>query len=294
MYPKREVFRTPPVALVTAQARFTDAARLRQQETLDAITIGLEGRFGVAEVVTDTSLDNVAPGLPPRVVAQKGLRLRNADSTEVLTLTPSALTFETTVYSEFDDLLATLTVILQALVQAQVRPALKRVGLRYIDEIRVPEPVSDVRAWDTWIDGRLIGALALVPEEVPVRGLQTALGLDLGEGAGLNVGYAVLPEGSVVNVPHLRKPAPPAGPCFVLDLDGFCEFNGEVAVLLDTVVVTDILAAVHGPIGAVFQSSITDKAREIFRRDAASRGPRHGLRTGPHLPVGRDTDTLDG
>ena len=49
MYPNREVFEASPLALVAAEIRFTDAARLRQQEVKDAVTIALEDRFPFAE-----------------------------------------------------------------------------------------------------------------------------------------------------------------------------------------------------------------------------------------------------
>jgi len=265
MYPNREVFPKPPVALVTAEARFTDAPRLRQQATLDAVAIALEGRFPFSEPITGTNGENIGPGVAPRVEQRQGVVLRNADSTESITLTASSLTYETTAYSEFESFRTGMSAACQCLVDAKVRPALKRVGLRYIDEIRVPEPVRDARGWRKWIDNSLLGALSITPDQVPVRGAQGAVAFDLGDGAGLNVGYAALQQGSVVNLRLLRRPPFAPGPFFALDFDGFCEFGDDRIVQLDAGVVTHILSTVHAPIGAAFQRAITDEARALFR-----------------------------
>lgn len=265
MYPNREIFPAAPVVLVTAEARLTDAPRLRQQETLDAIAIALEGRFPLTEPVSGMVLENAGPGAPPRMVQRQALVMRNAESTEAVTLTSNSVVVETTAYRQFEDLQATMSQACQALVDANVVPALTRVGLRYIDEIRVPEPIADVRSWSGWIDPGMVGALSIAPEGVPVRGLQGAVAFDLGNGGGLNIGYAAATQGTVVNHRFLRRPPFDPGPFFGLDFDGFVELRPDPAVFLDAVVVSDILAAVHAPIGAAFQQAITDKSRALFR-----------------------------
>mgnify|MGYP001011227347 CR=1 FL=1 len=176
MYPKREAFRTPPVVVVAAEARFTDSPRLRQKETLDAIAIALEARFTFSEPLTGVDVQAVAPGMPAQLAPRQGILLRNAERTQALTLTATALTYETTDYTEFEVLHAAMGAASQALVDAQVAPELKRVGLRYIDEIRVARPVTDARAWRTWIDASLLGPMGITPDHVPSAGIQGAVG----------------------------------------------------------------------------------------------------------------------
>lgn len=268
MYPNREAFSRPPVVLVTAQVLFTDSPRLRQQQNLDAIAIALESRLPFAEQVTGMGAENPGPGLPPRMAPRTGMVLRNADNTESLTLTSSSLTFETTAYRDFDHFKTGLLTGCRALVAAGVRPALRRIGLRYINEIRVPEPVNNVRDWAPWIYPGVLGLVSVSADTVPVRAIQGAVAFDLGNGGGLNAGYAALNDGTVVNPQFLVRAPFPAGPSFVFDLDGYCEFGLDVNVQLDEAVVADILSPVHGHIGAAFQRSITDKARSLFRGTA--------------------------
>jgi uncharacterized protein (TIGR04255 family) len=277
MYANREVFPNAPLALVVAEVRFTDSPRLRQQATLDAAAIALEERFPFARQLTGVqfNLSNLGPGDSPPLEPpqfeqqqQRQMVLTNTSSTESITVGPSSITYETTAYSEFDDLCTGVTVACEALIGANVHPALLRVGLRYIDEVRVPEPVTDLRAWDKWIDGSLVAPLSIGPGDVPVRA-QGLVTFDLGKGRGLNFQYAALNQGAVVEPMFLkRKPFEP-GPFFVLDFDGFHDFSGEIPVPLDATVVADVLSAVHTPAGAAFQRAITEKARILFRGGTA-------------------------
>lgn len=270
MYPNREVFRKSPLALVAAEVRFTDSARLRRQDTLDTVAIALEGRFPFVRHVQQSGFQIVvgSPGAPVSASTPTTMAtvLTGETNTESLSLTSTSLTYETTDYSEFQVLLDAVQNACRALLDAGVRPALQRVGLRYIDEVRVPERISDARQWADWIDHRLIEHFGVGPAGHPVRMAQGVTTYDLGEGKGLNCSYAALNQGAVVAPEILRRPrAAIDGPFFVLDFDGFQEFPNDVAVPLDPETVLMSLAAVHSPAGEAFQNSITDKARRLFR-----------------------------
>lgn len=84
MYPNREVFSHAPLALVTAEIRFTDSARLRQQETLDAVAIALEERFPLSAPNVMVNVGNLGPGMPPQV--QQRVVLTNTAKTESVTI----------------------------------------------------------------------------------------------------------------------------------------------------------------------------------------------------------------
>jgi uncharacterized protein (TIGR04255 family) len=264
VYPNREVFPNAPLALVAAEIRFTDAARLRQQQTKDLVAIALEERFPFAEPLQRANL-NLTLGGPPQVQERLGVVLKNPSSTETVTIMSESLTYETTAYTKFEELRDAVAAACDALVAAKVRPALQRVGLRYIDEVRVPEPITDVRLWRRWINDRLVGQLNIGPDDVRATATQSVSTFDLGEGRGFNFRYAALDQGPIVVPQFLRRPAIESGPFFVLDFDGFHDFSGQEAVPLSSEVVCDSLSAVHGPCGTAFQRSITDEARTLFR-----------------------------
>lgn len=268
MYPNREVFPNAPLALVTAEIRFTDSPRLRQQETLDAVALGLEERFPLSTPNVLLNIENRGPGIPPQVEEQRRIVLTNTAKTESVTIAPSSFIYETTAYSEFDAFRANVAAVCNTLIGAKVRPALVRVGLRYIDEVRPPEPITDARAWGKWIDSSVIGPVSIGGDDVAVRTAQGLVVFDLGDGNGLNFNYAAVNQAPVVQPQFLKRQQFEPGPFFVLDLDGYRDFNGQDVVLLDADEVTNILTAVHDPAGAAFQRAITEDARNLFRGGA--------------------------
>jgi uncharacterized protein (TIGR04255 family) len=267
VYPSREIFPNAPLALVAAEIRFTDAARLRQQRTKDEVTIALEERFPFAEPLQRAEVKlNLGPGgTQPQIQERLGVVLKNANSTETLTIMSQSLTYETIAYSSFEELLEAVAAACAALDAAKVRPAVQRIGLRYIDEVRVPEPVTDVRQWGRWVNDRLVGHLDVGPEGVPATGTQSVSTYDLGDGRGLNFRFAALNQGPIVVPQFLKRRAIASGPFFVLDFDGFRDFTGRDAAPLSAEIVRDSLSVVHVPCGTAFQRSITEEARAIFR-----------------------------
>lgn len=263
MYPNREVFPNAPLALVTSEIRFTDSPRLRQQATLDAVAIALEGRFPLNSPNVMINVRNLAAGGVPQ--AEQRIVLTNTAKTESVTIASSSFMYETTAYREFDDFRETVTLVCEALTGADVRPALVRVGLRYIDEIRVPEPITDVRAWGKWIDSSVIGPVTIGPNDVAVRNAQGLVTFDLGDGKGLNFQHAALNQGPVVQSQFLNRQQFEPGPFFLLDVDGYRDFSKQDVVLLEPNDVTSVLTDVHDPAGAAFQRAITDDARSLFR-----------------------------
>ncbi len=267
MYPKREVFPNSPLALVAAEIRFTDAPRLRQQSTLDAIAVALEDILPVQAQHEQAINVQMVAGQPPQVQVAAGRLMKDVASTAAMTLFPDRLTFETTAYAEFEAFRSAVLACTTALVEAHVTPAIQRVGLRYLDEIRVPSAtVADARDWREWIDTRLVDHLLIGPTDAPITRAEGLISYDLSERQGLNFRFAALPNGAVVLSANLvRQPFEQDLPLFVLDFDGYEEFTAPTATLLDAGVVARTLDAVHGPSGATFQNAITDAAREIFR-----------------------------
>ncbi|BBY61496.1 TIGR04255 family protein [Mycolicibacterium sarraceniae] len=259
-----ETFGIPPVVAVVAEVRFTEAPRLRRQEAFEALAVALAGRFPLADAVTGVNLVNAGPGLPPRAEPRQGVVVRNTEGTESLTFTPAAFMYETTSYTGLEAIETAIATGCRALVAAKVGSAFQRVGLRFVDEIRVPEPVADSRGWTKWINSGLLGALAITPDYVPARGIQGIVNFDLGERGSLNVQFAAFKDGAAVVPQHLQRRPFRSGPFFGLDLDGFYEFGQDALVRLDADVASEVLARLHAPIESAFQSAITDDARALF------------------------------
>jgi uncharacterized protein (TIGR04255 family) len=227
----------------------------------------LESVLPVQEQIQTLEFE-VGPDAVPRPKQAHGRTFKNTSSTAVATLAPDRLSLETTAYTSFAEFREQMLTCCRAIVEAGVTPALRRIGLRYIDEIRVQDgAVGDAREWGTWITPPLIGQLALGPADAAVPQAEGVITYRLDGSRGLNFRFAALAQGAVVSpITLLRKPFDASKPVFVLDLDGYQEFLSPDATMLSVEVVADALDAVHGPSGATFQASITDAARELFRR----------------------------
>jgi uncharacterized protein (TIGR04255 family) len=145
-------------------------------------------------------------------------------------------------------------------------PGVTRVGIRYIDEVRVPHPADGSIHWSRYVDARLSGAADVSLGGRPPVDMQAALQFDLGDGYSTVVRYGARRGRAVGDAPlRRRRGDSPNGEYFLFDVDSFWlsadtlpEFSVE-----ETMSVADRL---HEPVRTLFEASITDDLREILRR----------------------------
>jgi uncharacterized protein (TIGR04255 family) len=267
VYPNREVFPNSPLALVAAEVRYTDAVRLREQGTRDRVALALADRFPFPRSVPEVSFQIVIGGDQTRQTPQAGEPsvLVDADGTASLTVTTSALIYETTAYDDFGKLVDAVTAGCDALSAEGIRPAVQRVGIRYVDEIRVTDQITDVAQWADWVDPRLVQQVSVGPQHAVPLNAQGVVVYSIGDQKGLVLRYAALNQTPVVSPPVLRRIKHGSGPFFVLDFDAFEDFTDRAHVPLNSEVVTASLTEVHASAGEAFQNAITDRARDQFR-----------------------------
>lgn len=187
------------------------------------------------------------------------------DSTLCVSFREGGIVVETTRYRGWEQMRRLVDEVLHARQEVGDLDGVERVGLRYIDELRVPDQ-GDIN-WRRWVDASLMG-----PTEVGEK-----LGLESMQWQGINIftpgpertlvlrygprdGYAVDPGG------ELKRSAPVPGAFFLLDIDsywtpseGIPEF--DVGQLLTT------SEDLHAPVRRLFESLITDELREeVLRR----------------------------
>lgn len=140
----------------------------------------------------------------------------------------------------------------------------ERLGLRYIDEVRVDESEKD---WSPWIEHSLLAGEMESSSGLPLRLWQGALvyGSEPGQGLVLRYGpaegYAIDPNSDL----RRRVPVAP-GPFFMLDIDSFWLPERGVPAYDSSDVATK-LDELHEPVRQLFEASITDKYRdEVLRK----------------------------
>jgi len=167
--------------------------------------------------------------------------------------------------SDYHGWTAFSTVIREAIAARMFVAALdgyERLGLRYIDEVRVPE-LAD---WAEWIQPQLLGPQDLAANlDLPFQGFQgvAVYGDTPGHAFALRygprTGFAIDPNWDL-----RRRPGRP-GDFFLIDIDSFWTPPSGIPEF-DSDWVMEKAAELHTPIRGLFESVITDRYRDVILR----------------------------
>lgn len=196
-------------------------------------------------------------------------RWTSRDKRTALTVRQDSLVIETTDYGSYDRVRELLDVALRARLTVAAPAGVDRVGLRYIDEIRVPaENGEGAPDWREWVDQSLLG-----PAHI---GSDLDLTLAVNEGLvvfssdsnrALVLRYGAQSDYAVQSTPELRRPLPPPGPLFKLDIDSFWQAGDSVPEFHPSFIL-DQADNLHMPVRGVFECLITERLREeVLRHD---------------------------
>lgn len=259
---EREVYPSAPVVLVALEVRHPGVDPMGAAAIARAKKI-LAGVTPLQEPQTISGI-TITPAGPPTQTVETAQRFSSRDRSTAVTFRSSAVVVETTRYGQYEDLREVIELALQAREAAGAVDGVLRVGLRYIDEIRVPGE-DGLLGWAEWVDRSLLGPGPLAAE----HGLSAAQwqGLAVFDGTagaqlvlryGPGEGYAVDPGG------ELRRPAPAPGPFFLMDIDNF--WVPDPVPNFDVPALLQRCDDLHKPVRALFESLITEKLRkEVLR-----------------------------
>jgi len=266
LVPDREFYPNAPAVLVAVEARHPESPDLdaSQQSELKRL---LADVLPLPQPVTSQSITHLPPA-DPVVSERTAPRFATRDQATAVTFNSQAVVVETTSHKGFEELCELLRVAVRARQQVAPVEGLMRLGLRYIDEVRVPDLAGGPQDWDEWVDSSLLGpiplaaSLGLVPEQW--QGLTV---FDRGEGRklilrfGPREGFAVAPGGP------LQRAVPSPGPFFLLDIDSFWTPTGEVPEFAEDAIMR-ACEELHEPVWGLFEALITDRLRkEVLRND---------------------------
>ncbi|MDT0571874.1 TIGR04255 family protein [Streptomyces sp. DSM 3412] len=265
MYDRREVYSNAPLALVTAEVRYPYSPRLRQADTLDRIQLALEDELPIRKTEQRATLEFSFEGGINKKQSTEVYRYLNHASTRSAVISPEAFTIETTRYSDFPDFLDLMLRVATAIANEKAIPAIERVGIRYIDEIRVPHEIEDASQWSNWVAPTLLPQLN--PGVGPLKSSQGVSVFETGDSTYLQFQYAAVDGPPIVsNSPLRRTNFPETGKFFVLDFDSFWQSGTpEESRSFTTQFLEETLKRLHQPTGKMFQAAITDRLRDLFR-----------------------------
>jgi len=207
-------------------------------------------------------------GAPPEISSEQVPKFTSRNLTTAVTFGAESVVVETTAYDRYERLRAIVALALEARESAEPIDGMERLGLRYIDEIRIADTLSVDETWADWVDGSLLGPapmgsrLGLLAAE-----WQGLVRFDAGPGRsivlryGPREGYAVDPGGD------LKRPMADSGPFFLLDIDSFWTPTGEIPEF-DSGRILAVVDELHAPVSQLFESLITERLRsEVLRNE---------------------------
>lgn len=267
---KEEIYPNAPIVLMVAEIKHVEHKPLDEKQSriiYEAVKEILPIRDDGEEPRLTFSAASDGSLSEPQLVQIKVRRYSSRDKRTVVTISPDAISVKTTQYHRYEDVRQLLKQTLTALVDAVALEGVTRIGLRYIDEIRVPsDNDSGMPKWSEWVDESLVG-----PRDVGIKqGLsptesEGTLAFSSGDATRLVLRYGAQNSNVIESTPRLRRPTPSPGPLFKLDIDSYWHPENISEFTPDQILAkADLL---HAPVRSMFEGLITDRLRnEVLRR----------------------------
>ena len=267
---EREIYPSAPIILMAIEVRHPLGEPLDRKQVAEVSArikqlLPLPSEMNEVSITVQAGQDG--PPTQQQVVSTFS-RWTSRDKRTALSIRPESLVIETTDYGSYDRMRELLDIALQTRLAVAAPAGVERIGLRYIDEIRVPaENGGSAPDWDQWVDTSLLGPahigaeLGLAP--VVNEGVFVFSG---GSDHALVLRYGAQSDYAVQSTPDLRRPLPPPGPLFKLDIDSVWQAADEVPEF-DAELILRQADALHEPVRGVFKSVITDRLREEVLRN---------------------------
>jgi uncharacterized protein (TIGR04255 family) len=257
-----EVYPNAPVVLVAMEVRHPVAETLSPPERRE-LKRALARRVPIVRSGQSIEL-RVSVGVDQSTRVEEFPRFFSRDNTLSVSYRREAVVIESSRYVGWTDFRALAELAFDALHRVAPIDGVERIGLRYIDEIRVPEVEPD---WAQWMDGALLGPTAFsdvvrLPltqwHDTVVYGTQPGSAVVLRYGP--REGFAVDPNS------ELRREATASGPFFLVDIDSFW-IPDDATPEFNTFEVLSRADELHQPVRALFEGMITDRLREEVLRN---------------------------
>lgn len=269
----QEVYPNAPIALAVCEVRLPPSG----VQIPDEHVTGLRDLLGdVLPVVQSQSRQHVNIDMnprdpkPPSVTAERILQLTDRIQSIVVQVAPESVVIKTADYQGWDRFRPLLGRVLRATRDVVDPNGYLRVGLRYIDEIRLPEGGGEVTDWTGYLNDALLAPATLgeADQELESRGWQTVAQFESASQHTVVVRYGPN-DGHAVNPaePPRRRRTPPQGPYFLFDIDSYWESDGTIPEFNPDSIAT-LCDELHRPVRALFDAAVTDRLRDdVLRKE---------------------------
>lgn len=260
-----------PLVLAALEVKYPELTPGQAHAARPAIRDAVRSALPLMENINE-NLFALGPDGPMPAQTRTFPRFTTRDRTTALALTSQAAVVETTNYDGVDAFLELVRLVMEAVENASPPDGILRVGMRFIDEIRVPTVTELPGSWTGYIDDHLLATVSpdfLAKTELEPKAWQGLVQYATGPDQVLQVrygpqeGYAVDPNG-----PTRRKNPARPGPFFLLDSDSWWQPSDEVPAFTAEAVTAACLR-LHPPLRHIFNVVSLDRLKRVFMNEEA-------------------------
>ncbi|MFI1842952.1 TIGR04255 family protein [Streptomyces microflavus] len=251
-----------PVVLVAVEIRHPVADPLRKSDQAD-LKRHLATWCPLSMPARNLTMTATAAGVQQE--EQIWPRFVSRDKTTAVTYRHNAISVETLRYRNYEAVRALTRAAIEGRQQISPVDGVERIGMRYINEVRVPE-LRPPQQWSEWVSSSLTGPATIAPPEgLALSSWQgaTVFGDPARSGAmvrhGAFEGYAVDPGG------ELNRTTPPPGPFFLIDIDAYWNPADQTPDLKPDSTIEQ-LDELNATVKGLFEGLITDRLRDEVLR----------------------------
>lgn len=265
------MYKDPPLVLTLCQIRFNKILNILKATEVAPFQQALFDDYPL--MVPNESLEVQFEAGPNQASVQSNQsqtswRFSDLDDIWTVVLAPDLVSIETRSYSDFSDFLTRVEKVVVALLRI-FRPSIAlRIGLRYINEIRLQDDCE--LGLRSRIRHELLGPLALDVLSSQATQSVNHMTLTGPNGLGLNLQYGFLPQGTLV-APR-KDDKIPEGAFYFLDYDVYQVFEPRT-FLINNGRIKSTLDHFHQEVWKLFRWSITPEyATALEDKNANSNG----------------------
>lgn len=265
-----EVYQNPPLAMVVAEVRFTYSPDLDSPTARVSALGELRKRLPALQPKTTTIIEAASPDAPANQRSFEVLEARSTDEQTTVAIGAEmvAVAMSGQAYTKFEtSLRPLLEEVLRGITATAPELLVVRAGLRYLDEIKVPNPPDDVSDWGEWIDPEFLRGSNLVAGiGGHANAMRSVYQFEMSEGYQVMASWGTFFGTGVVDPTHpfFNREAHPQH-MFVLDIDSSWTPGAARMASLQPDAMLTIYDRLHIPTYEIFEAIQTDAARDLFR-----------------------------
>jgi uncharacterized protein (TIGR04255 family) len=263
----KEVYPCAPLRLVSLELKFPVTSRVLGRQLWDEL------EFATSMDLPDVTISSSEPeSHVPEGHYDSVLRRMSEDRKRAVTVYTGAITIELADYLLYEDLKGITERVLGAVQKVEnLSLPYTRVGLRYINEITadsigiLEDQWHRSKSWTPFLNEQLLGSIESPPDGLCAYAQQSSAFFHSTEGSEyVSLAYGISSDG-LVDPRDVLILDGNSGPCFILDLDAFQAGTIKEPVASESAGIMKTLDKLHNFVEYVFQWSITDQSREVFR-----------------------------